>query len=184
MSLRALVQEHGGRQTAAFNQAVGLKINWRKVIPESQGGVCGGLALMWLAGQKHNMTGTIFGNNKYSAAVFQYAEHAQQLGADKTMGGAKGIEAVANAFALQRAGANVNVNNGNASKWILGGASGLAFIALSGHAVAAQIKKPNVIFFEPNYGVFSFPTTLKFTLFFPDFLVHDSYSARMVMYFK
>jgi Yersinia/Haemophilus virulence surface antigen len=184
MSLQPLAKEHGGSQTATFNQAVGLQRNWRKLIPQSQGGVCGGLAIMWLAGIKHNMISSIFARNKYSEALFKYAEHAQELGADNSMGGAKGIETVANIFALQRSGAVVSVNNANAAKWILNGASRLVFIALSGHAVAVHVQKPNVTFFEPNYGQFHFPTTLKFHLFFPDYLVFSNYTANKVHFFK
>ena len=52
MPIKALAEEHGGKRTVSYNQAKGLKQNWRQLIPQSQGGVCGGLALMWLARTK------------------------------------------------------------------------------------------------------------------------------------
>jgi hypothetical protein len=189
--MRLFVEEYGGKRNNAFNQAVGLQKNWRELIPDSQGGVCGGLALMWLAANRHGMLGQVFGN-KYSKGVFQYAEHASQLGADNSMGGAKGIEAVANTFSLKRVGAHVTVNNGNAAKWIVGGASSFVFIALgasqskpsqAGHAAAVQINRPAVKFFEPNYGEFIFPKTLSFALFFPKYLEFDGYVAKRLSYF-
>lgn len=184
MSLEALAQEHGGKQSAKFNQAVGLTQNWRKLIPESQGGVCGGLSLMWLAGQKHGLTADIFGKNKYTEAVFKYAEHAQQLGADGTTGYLNGIESVAKVLSLDRAGASIMVNNKNTAKWVCTGPGSLVFIALSNHAIAAQLKRPAIKFFEPNYGLFDFPTTLKFVLFFGDYLQFSNATARRVMFFK
>ncbi|WP_168204082.1 YopT-type cysteine protease domain-containing protein [Aliikangiella coralliicola] len=184
MSITALAIDHGGRKAATFVQDRGLTRNWRNLIPESQGGVCGGLSLMWLAGKKSGLTSQIFGNSKYSEAVFKFAERAQQLGANNRMGGQVGIDAVAKAFSLTRASVQVNVNDGNVGKWIVNGPSSLVFFAVNGHAVAAKVSKPAVTFFDPNYGVFKFPTTLKFVLFLKDYLTQTGQTSRFLKFYK
>ena len=183
MPIKALAEEHGGKRTVSYNQAKGLKQNWRQLIPQSQGGVCGGLALMWLAARKSGLTSQVF-HEKYAAALFKYAEHAQQLGADNLMGGGTGIDFVAKSFSLDKASVQVNVNNANVAKWIVTGPSSFVFIALQGHAVAADVKKPKVLFFDPNYGVFSFPDTLKFALFIKDYLLVTNKSAKFIKFYR
>ena len=142
---------------------------------------------MWLAAQKNKgMASAVFGQ-KDAVALFKFAEHAQQLGADSLMG-QRGIDAVATAFSLQRASAQVNVNNDNVAKWIVKkGPSSLVFIALRGHAVAARVtskEKKDVLFFEPNDGVFSFPDTLKFVLFFQEYLAHTNQTAQFLKFYR
>jgi hypothetical protein len=183
MSFLQWAQEHGGSPVQKFDQAKGLALNWRALYSESQVGVCGGLSLIFLASAKIKLD--MFGSYSasrpnYYAALFQYAQHAMELGANR----AATAEFVGRAFSLQRTGAQVFVNNNNAAKWILNGAGPLVFIGLRGHAVAAHVEKPKVTFFDPNEGVVSFPDTLKFALFFPDYLAYENQQAKTVTYFR
>jgi hypothetical protein len=183
MSLEELATEHGGRRSVGFSQIAGLGKNWAQLSPQSQKGVCGGLSLIWLASRKLDMTTTVFAE-KYGPGLFKYAEHAQELGADNRSGQAA-MDNLAKSFSLERAGAEVTVLNDNVRQWILHGLAQYVFIALTGHAVAADVsKKPKVLFFDPNFGVFSFPDTLKFFLFFRDYLQYANQTACFVKYYR
>ena len=181
--IKELAEEYGGTRSHRYNQAEGLAQNWRQLIPASQGGVCGGLSLIWLASQKAGLTSQVFGAHKYSEALFKYAEHAQQNGADNLVGAA-GIDGVASVLSLNRAGARVMVNNNNVGRWAVNGASPLVFVTLARHAAAANVTKPRVSFFEPNYSVFSFPTTLKFFYFLGDYLTYAPQTAKSLAFYK
>ncbi|PKG38785.1 YopT-type cysteine protease domain-containing protein [Psychromonas sp. Urea-02u-13] len=183
MSIRALAEEHGGKRTNKFNQSKGLSQNWRHLIPESQGGVCGGLSLMWLSSRKSGLTQNVF-EKRYAEPLFKYAERASQLGANNCLGGHQGIDNVANTLGLNKGSAKVTVSNTGMPKWIVKGPSKYVFIAVNGHAVAAEISGKVVNFFDPNYGQFKFPDTLKFVLFMQDYLTITNQTAAFLKFYR
>lgn len=184
-----LAEDNGGRRTIRFDQGVGLSKSRDKLQPESQHGVCAGLVLMWLSSRRYGTTHTVFGD-KYSTALFKFAERSMQFGAGSVVDQDK-VDKSAAAFSLTRASARVTVGNTTIAKWLVNGPTPQVYIAigpkLSGrpnHAVAAYVKEGKQLFFEPNYGEFSFPNTLKFANFINDYLSANERIGFYLNFFK
>ena len=187
--VEALAQDNGGVRTVVFDQGVGLKKGEAVLQPKSQYGVCAGLVLMWLSSRKSGTTSTVFGV-KYSTALFKFAERSMQFGAGSVVDQAA-VDKAAAAFSLTRASARVTVGNKTIAKWVINGPSSQVYIAIGpmtsgkpNHAVAAYVKNGKFLFFEPNYGEFSLPDSLKFANFLNDYLSSNNKVAYYLNYFR
>ncbi|MDD7804301.1 MAG: YopT-type cysteine protease domain-containing protein [Endozoicomonas sp. (ex Botrylloides leachii)] len=183
MSLRTVAESWGGKQTEQYIQQIGLRLNRPQLLPKSMEGVCAGLSLIWLASYKANLTSEIFSTaKKYTSSLFKYAERASLLGGDLSKGMAA-FDNTARALSLNDMG-TILINNRNIGRQVVNGPSSYVLIMVSGHAAAVKLMPPTAIFFEPNAGIFTFPSTTSIEFFLEDYLKEVKRFAKRLKFYN